>query len=799
MKISMQYGVDIPTYKRTNSKKEKKRIKLKSGQIKLTFLVVIGLLLSRVGFGVIDGLYMAPFGVAYLLTIINKKTAKEVSFISLAISIGYISRFNINKDTYIYLIILGVSLLFLFFSNILKREVNHKYLFIVLISIFSVVEILTGEKSIGVNFVFGFIKSLTIIPAYYMISYAINCIDEMNTDYFFSTEELISMAILLCLSVVGIGNLSLLGIGIKEVIGISIVIVVAYATGCEYGAVLGVTMGFVMGIGSNNISISMALYPFCGVIIGLFRETGKIISVISYLVAGIIVLMYGNELNGIKVVELLLPAIFVLFMPMEIIKSILREISNEEKNLVVSSIQVEGIKSEFSDRLLALKSTLGIIAKSISSLSENDKLLVKNKGTALVESLVDRVCKECEMNGKCWGRELHSTFSDFSQLILSCEERKVKIPSDLNVKCVKRNTLLKSAEELFSDYTVNEALKSRLVEGRNIIAKQINNISDSMGEVLRDFQRDVTSCLDIDKLLRKTLTQNGVKYREVYSYTDNKGRLKIKVKLDNCEGNNYCIRKILPLISDLIRMPLCLSDEGCRINPNSNECSVTIEESPKYHAVSYVEYTPKDGEKYSGDSYNFGKNKNGQYITAISDGMGSGPQAGLESTVALNLIDSFMDNGFGEKTTFSTVNSIMGMKFDDDEKFTTLDMNYIDLYTGETSFIKMGAVASFIKRGKEIEVISKSSLPFGVVDNVDTDVIKKKLKQGDIIITISDGILDADKNNVGDTSWLVEYLRQATTNPQELSSGILNAAKSLSNGRVLDDMTVVVSKLYSAY
>ena len=79
MKISMQYGVDIPTYKRTNSKKEKKRIKLKSGQIKLTFLVVIGLLLSRVGFGVIDGLYMAPFGVAYLLTIINKKKRFKIS------------------------------------------------------------------------------------------------------------------------------------------------------------------------------------------------------------------------------------------------------------------------------------------------------------------------------------------------------------------------------------------------------------------------------------------------------------------------------------------------------------------------------------------------------------------------------------------------------------------------------------------------------------------------------------------------------------------------------------------------
>ena len=158
-----------------------------------------------------------------------------------------------------------------------------------------------------------------------------------------------------------------------------------------------------------------------------------------------------------------------------------------------------------------------------------------------------------------------------------------------------------------------------------------------------------------------------------------------------------------------------------------------------------------------------------------------------------------MDSGFGYKTTLSTINSIMGMKFDDDEKFTTLDMNYIDLYTGETSFIKIGAVASFVKRGKEVEVISEASLPFGVVDDIDTKIIKKKLKQGDIIITISDGILDVDKNNVGDVSWLVEYLKQGSSNPQELSRGIINGAKKLSGDRVLDDMTVVVSKIYSSY
>ena len=43
------------------------------------------------------------------------------------------------------------------------------------------------------------------------------------------------------------------------------------------------------------------------------------------------------------------------------------------------------------------------------------------------------------------------------------------------------------------------------------------------------------------------------------------------------------------------------------------------------------------------------------------------------------------------------------------------------------------------------------------------------------------------------------YLEKATTNPDQLSRDILDKAKELSNGKVMDDMTVVVSKLYSLY
>ena len=124
-------------------------------------------------------------------------------------------------------------------------------------------------------------------------------------------------------------------------------------------------------------------------------------------------------------------------------------------------------------------------------------------------------------------------------------------------------------------------------------------------------------------------------------------------------------------------------------------------------------------------------------------------------------------------------------------------MNSIDLYTGETEFIKVGASMSFIKKGAEVEVINSSSLPFGILDDINITPIKKKVKQGDIIVTISDGVIDGDKTNIGDYSWIVSYLKGEQNNPELISREILDLAKKRSNGRVIDDMTIVVSKLYA--
>jgi stage II sporulation protein E len=317
--------------------------------------------------------------------------------------------------------------------------------------------------------------------------------------------------------------------------------------------------------------------------------------------------------------------------------------------------------------------------------------------------------------------------------------------------------------------------------------------------MIRDFEKDVSVCTEIDKILKKALNKAKVEYKDVFCYLDKKGRMKIKVTLNNCEGGSYCAKKILPIINSLVKVPVSIARDGCRIDPDTDECSITIEETPKYHVTSYAAAKSKDGETSIGDSYDFNNNDDGTYLTIVSDGMGSGPEALSESRLAVDLIEKFIESGFSQKTAINTVNSIMAMKFNEDEKFTTMDLNLIDLYTGESEFVKIGGVVSFIKRGEEVRVVKSNSLPFGILDSVDLSSEKIKLKHGDIVVSISDGVLDTDKNNVGSYYWLEEYLRYCDNNPAALSKNILEKAIVLSNGKVRDDMTVLVSKVYAAY
>lgn len=794
----MQYGVKIDNYKRVkDSENVKNNMKIEASSIGLIMAMVAGLLISRVyldmTFGVVQ--VLAPFGLAYLIAITNYEK-KYILSSSLGVIVGYITLFNKVNNFSAYIII--STIVTIISMSKLNKKARNIASFITVFSGLFIYGVLVGSSDIILHFIGAISVTALVFPIYYVVSYTLKCIEEINTQHFFSIDEIVSIELFICLLIVGIGTLSINDISFRNIAAILFIVVLAFISDTHMGAGAGITMGIILGFATGNLMESIAIYGACGLVAGIFRESGKLFTALSFNIIFIIVTLYSGVFNNISFIEALVGTGIFLLIPKKIYNKISLEINKDKKVGHFSEVRFAEIKDELTERLRDFTEVLSIMGKSLNNLVGNDKLAIKNKGNALVENLSDRTCSDCDMRYMCWKRELHQTYNAFSDLIRNYENNSGSFPHELEKKCIKKYALVKNLEDIMNIYMVNETLKSRLGEGRKILSNHINNMSVTISEIVDEFGNELHLCTDVEKSIKKSLLKYGINFGSLICYNDKNGRIKIKMQMENCMGSQACIKTVLPIISETIGKNMSIGSEGCNINSKNNMCEIVIEEAPKYHINSHVAVATKEGEKFTGDSYSYGRTKDGNYITVISDGMGSGPEAGLESKVSVEIIEKFMEVGFDEKIAIDAVNAIMSIKFSEDEKFSTLDMNKIDLYTGNAKFMKVGAIESFIKRGNKVEVINSNTLPFGVLEEPDVDTVEKQVGNGDVIISISDGILDVKNDGSFDTTWLIEFLKNTKyRQPKDLSIAILEKAKELSGGKAKDDMTVVVSKVFA--
>ena len=78
--------------------------------------------------------------------------------------------------------------------------------------------------------------------------------------------------------------------------------------------------------------------------------------------------------------------------------------------------------------------------------------------------------------------------------------------------------------------------------------------------------------------------------------------------------------------------------------------------------------------------------------------------------------------------------------------------------------------------------------------NADKDVITEQLLPGDMVIMASDGLLGVDMDDQG--QWLTRIIEQAVVNnPQAMAEYLLDKVICVSNGKIRDDITVLVAQV----
>ena len=98
-----------------------------------------------------------------------------------------------------------------------------------------------------------------------------------------------------------------------------------------------------------------------------------------------------------------------------------------------------------------------------------------------------------------------------------------------------------------------------------------------------------------------------------------------------------------------------------------------------------------------------------------------------------------------------------------------------------------------------MEIIKSTTLPMGVLDQVDYDCTTKKLYDGDYIIMISDGVLD-NLSGVNKEEQLVDIINNINDRkPATIAKRILEASLESHNMEAFDDCTVMVLGVFDTY
>ena len=87
--------------------------------------------------------------------------------------------------------------------------------------------------------------------------------------------------------------------------------------------------------------------------------------------------------------------------------------------------------------------------------------------------------------------------------------------------------------------------------------------------------------------------------------------------------------------------------------------------------------------------------------------------------------------------------------------------------------------------------MSSTSLPIGVMNSIEIDSVRCKLCDGDFVIMVTDGVLDALP--VGEQDILLETIIQgsAISNPKEMARHVLEQVLNWTGKEPEDDMTVL--------
>ena len=778
---------------------------------------LITFLISMVGLG--EDNLIAPFGIAFTAACISTGMPLAVVFISSII--GTTLKFGVNG----LLMYVVASLIVLLLSVVAKPkrtydDANEKIRLGARLS-FSVFAVQFIYILFTGIYLYDLLSAIMIsIMSYIFYKIFVNSISvvkEYGLKRVFTVEEVIGASLLLAISVSAIGNYNILGFGIRNIFCVFMVLYLGYRNGMLIGATAGVTIGVVISILGGEDQILIAAYAISGLVAGLLNKFGKIGVIIGFIIGNIAVAYAANGgvHNIIMFQEILIAAIGLLFVP-KLTKINIEDVIPTTKLLPEAGGSLEE-SSETLEKLNIISKTISDMATNFKESTNTDEKETFEKNLSIFE---DELLNSLEgLEGNNLYDDIYNNDDNIIEDIFTfLQENDVMTDNGFISVFAKHNIYLMNSE---NDYIKTEELdemrdiikaintayrisknsfvwQKKLDENNKNLSKQLKNVSKVISNITNGVKENnkeyESEKIEIDNLLK----EKDINVKEISIKKENTGKVIINTYTNICddaEGSNCPIKPIEKVLNKVFDEKFILQEQKCGIRLNKNICSYTFTSEDKYIIQTGIAKTKKDDSIVSGDNISQIRLGDGKYMLAISDGMGSGANARRNSKIAISMLERLFSTGFDKETSINLINSAI-MNANKEDMYATLDIEILDLYSGKMQILKNGACPTYIKRNKNVNIIKSTSLPTGIVSDINVDTYDTNLEDGDIVVICSDGIIESNKEYANKELWLKYLLEEIQTDsPERISNIILREAIDNDFGKAKDDMTVIAFKV----
>ena len=596
-----------------------------------------------------------------------------------------------------------------------------------------------------------------------------------------SEDDLLCLALPVMLLLCGGCHVQIWAVNMGLCASFFLVISVGWVCGAMAGSAAGIGAGFAALMG-NMHALYMIVLPFSGFMCGCLRRKNRLLCAGAFVFAGICA-------SGAAMKEVPVPLLCNLWMG-SILFAVLPERQLKKGMRLLKHLQWEKPR-ENAYMALRMRRWVKAIDRLTNALPMAQEPSVNIPLDA--ESIAEEVCDRCEMLPICW-HEHYAETKKAMETLAACNETELGV-INRNFSHCKRisrfpavmDRIAEKRNAEFRRYAVaayeRDMLKTHLT-ALSQAAQMISMEGTETSETEREWLERA------EEALQKMRFSGRIAFAKLVD-----GHRTLGIQCDMIALHPMMGEKLSEQLGAYLGTRLSVTEQ--------NATQVLLEEKPPMAIMwgsatvcAADEHEYGKGERQeNGDAVKVRFLPGGKVLVALSDGMGHGEQAKLESRNTLDMLCGCIEAGYTCQQAMKAVNGAM-LSSTGGEIFATVDVCLMDLWTGKVSMHKLGAAGSAVIQGQKGRWITGAALPLGIMEDVLPTEKEMNLAEGDRLLLFSDGITDPFD---GEQELMMVVQRHLEECPQEMAQSMMEEAMARDGGYPRDDMTAVCLQVISSF